>query len=120
MVIPSRRVATAIDVTGIDVWHGRWVGIGLRDGRYSRAVSSVRIDRLLDELGELAAIGVDMPIGLTSGRDRREADRAARAFVGPARASSVFPTYPREVYLAASYEEARAVSLELVGISISS
>jgi predicted RNase H-like nuclease len=59
-----------------------------------------------------------MPIGLASGGERREADAAARAFVGP-RGRSVFPTYPREVYAAPTYDAARQESIRLVGISIS-
>src|SRR4051812_37470827 len=116
---PSDRNVTAIDVTGIDVWKGRWVAIVLRDGRYLRASVSARIGDLLDGLGEMAAVGIDMPIGLTSGRERRLADGEARAFVGP-RGSTVFPTYPREVYLAASYAEARRVAVDLTSVSISS
>jgi predicted RNase H-like nuclease len=54
----------------------------------------------------MVAIGIDMPVGLTSASERRKADKAAREFVGPRR-SSVFPTYPREVYEADSYDTAR-------------
>lgn len=59
-----------------------------------------------------------MPIGLTSGTERREADTAARKLIGP-RGSSVFPTYPREVYTAPDYNIARERCLALTGRSIS-
>ena len=105
-------------VAGVDVWKGRWVAVVLRDRVYERAHVAKQITHLLDEIGYVAAIAIDMPIGLASGKERREADAAARAFVGP-RGSSVFPTYPREVYAAATVAAARKVSLRLLGVSIS-
>ncbi len=101
-------------VAGIDVWKRRWVAVVLRDGRYERAIVAPRIDDLLSELSDMAAIGIDMPIGLTSGTERRGADTEARKFVGP-RGSSVFPTYPREVYAALDYNTARERCLALTG-----
>ncbi len=65
-------------VAGIDVWKRRWVAVVLRDGRFERAIVAPRIDDLLSELSDMAAIGIDMPIGLTSGTERREADTEAR------------------------------------------
>jgi predicted RNase H-like nuclease len=92
----------------------RWVAVVLRDGRFERAIVAPRIDDLLSGLSDMAAIGIDMPIGLTSGTERREADTEARRFVGP-RGSSVFPTYPREVYAALDYNMARERCLTLTG-----
>jgi predicted RNase H-like nuclease len=106
------------EVGGIDVWNGQWVAVVLRGGVFQRARIAKRVTDLIDELGDMPAIGIDMPIGLTSGAERREADAAARAFVG-LRGRSVFPTYPREVYRASDYGEARRVSISLTGISIS-
>lgn len=88
------------------------MAVVLRDGRFERAIVAPRIDDLLGELSDMAAIGIDMPIGLTSGTERREADTEARKFVGP-RGSSVFPTYPREVYAALDYNMARERCLAL-------
>ena len=102
----------------MDVWKGRWLAVVFRDRVYESAHVARQIMDLLVEIGEVAAVGIDMPIGLASGTQRREADAAARAFVGPRR-SSVFPTYPREVYAASTIEAAREVSLRLLGISIS-
>ncbi|MGA7704190.1 MAG: DUF429 domain-containing protein [Solirubrobacteraceae bacterium] len=101
-------------VAGIDVWKRRWVAVVLRDGRYERAIVAPRIDDLLSELSDMAAIGIDMPIGLTSGTERREADTEARKFVG-LRRSSVFPTYPREIYAALDYNTAQERCLALTG-----
>lgn len=105
-------------VAGIDVWKARWLAVVLHGSRYERAIVTPRIDALLDELSDMAAIGVDMPIGLTSAAERREADSQARKLVGP-RGSSVFPTYPREVYAAPDYDVARERCLALTGGSIS-
>jgi hypothetical protein len=54
-----------------------------------------------------AAIGVDIPFGLPDA-PLREADRAARAFVGERR-SSVFATFPAPVLEAPTYDEAKAI-----------
>jgi predicted RNase H-like nuclease len=105
-------------VAGVDVWKGRWLGVVLRGRVFERVHVEERIADLLAGVGDAAAVGIDMPIGLASGAERREADAAARAFVGP-RGSSVFPTYPREVYEAPSIEAARKVSVRLLGRSIS-
>jgi predicted RNase H-like nuclease len=61
------------------------------------------------EWPDAAAIGVDIPIGLPEA-PLREADRAAREFVGERR-SSVFATFPSAVLEAPSYEEAKAISI---------
>jgi predicted RNase H-like nuclease len=87
-------------VAGVDVWKGRWVAVVLEDGRYDDALVAKELDSLLDDLAGATAIGVDMPLGLPLGAAARHADAAARTFVGPRRASSVFSTYPRSVYLA--------------------
>jgi len=100
------------------VWKGRWVAVVLHDNRYERATVAPRIDDLLGELSDMATIGIDMPIGLTSGTERREADTEARKLVGP-RGSSVFPTYSREVYAAPDCNMARERCLALTGDSIS-
>jgi len=105
-------------VAGVDVWKGEWLAVVLRDGVYERAHLAKRMTDLLAEVGDVTAVGIDMPIGLASGKERREADSAARAFVGP-RGSSVFPTYPQDVYAAPTYDMAREESIRLLGISIS-
>jgi predicted RNase H-like nuclease len=94
------------------------VAIVLRNGQFERATVATRIADLLRDLSEMAVVGIDMPIGLTGGDERRQADHEARAFVG-ARGSSVFPTYPREVYEADGYDGARETCLTLTGHSIS-
>ena len=105
-------------VAGIDVWRKRWIAVVLRDGGYEDALLEVHLEKLLVRLQGMDAVGIDMPFGLTRGSLRREADALARKFVGP-RGSAVFPTYPREVYEAVSYDAARETCLKLTKGSIS-
>jgi len=105
-------------VAGIDVWRKRWVAVMLCDGRYQEALVEPVLGKLLEVLSAMAVIGIDMPLGLTRGTMCREADAEARRFVGP-RGSSVFPTYPREVYEAPNYSAAREECLKLTDRSIS-
>ena len=95
-----------------------WLAVVLRGGSYERVHLATRIGDLLAEVADVAAVGIDMPIGLTSGKERRQADAAARAFVGPRRGRSVFPTYPREVYAASTHDAAKREAISLLGISI--
>jgi predicted RNase H-like nuclease len=69
------------------------------------------------ERGELAALAVDMPIGLPAG-ERRMCDHEVRAELG-ARRSSVFPTPARVVLGALDHVEACARSEALCGKRLS-
>ena len=95
---------------GVDACLGKWVGIALDDGRYA----GVRLDSSVASLAtawpETVAIAVDIPIGFPE-FPLREAERAAREFLG-VRRSSVFPTFPAVVLSSATYEEAKAVCVE--------
>ena len=103
-------------VLGVD-WHRRgWVAVVL-----GPAPPAVRVG---DDLGALiaaepgaACVAVDMPIGLAE-RRLREADSAARAFVGPRR-MSVFATPPAKALEAATYDAAKEVARALTGKMIS-
>ncbi|MDP8904019.1 MAG: DUF429 domain-containing protein [Chloroflexota bacterium] len=98
-----------VTVVGVDGAPGGWAAAELFD----RRLVGVRLFRdfrlLLDDYGGRAkVIAVDMPIGLTDDGDR-EADRAARAFVGPKLRSTVFPSPPTWALDAANYPGARAL-----------
>jgi len=67
--------------------------------------------------GEVAAIAIDIPIGLPD-RGVRQADRAARERLGRL-ASSVFLTPVRAALAAEPYREATAVAVRLTGSGIS-
>jgi predicted RNase H-like nuclease len=69
------------------------------------------------DTGALAAVAVDIPIGLASDRQRL-ADVEARRQLG-ARRSSVFPAPVRSVLAASSYAEACALSRAACGKAIS-
>ena len=67
--------------------------------------------------GSLAALAVDMPIGLPDGGPRR-ADQEARRRLGPRRAS-VFPTPVRATLDAVDYHDALAISRRVSGKGLS-
>ncbi len=67
---------------------------------------------------ECAAVGVDIPLGLPTGRARRACDTLAAARLGRAR-SSVFPAPPREVLAAPDYARACGTARRLTGHAIS-
>lgn len=104
-------------VAGVDGCKAGWVAVVLRDGRFERARLARTFRELLDAEPEVAAWGVDIPIGLTDGAPR-EADTFARTFVAPLR-SSVFPTPPRAVVEAKSYPDAARLCTELTGRGLS-
>jgi predicted RNase H-like nuclease len=93
-------------VLGLDACKGRWLCVALEDGRFlsadllaAAATATARADA--------EVIAVDIPIGLPESPSR-EADAAARAFVG-VRRSTVFATFPAAVLDAVTYEEAKAL-----------
>ena len=94
-------------VLGIDACRGKWLAVALRDGRYEGIRFGLDAARLVASWPDVAAVGIDIPIG-TPEVPMRDADRAAREFVGERR-SSVFPTFPRFVLEAATYDDAKAL-----------
>jgi len=130
-------------VLGVDVCRGAWVGIlldpdphplgdGTGDGE--RDVSSAarvglvhglfaeRISDLVAEArclapGDLAVVGIDIPIGLPD-VGRRQADGLARALLGP-RAASVFPVPVRAAVEEPDHARASALNVASAGVGIS-
>jgi predicted RNase H-like nuclease len=103
-------------VAGLDGCRGAWAGalIDLDDPARHRCALFPDGAALLDAPEQPLVVGIDVPIGLP---DRilgggRAADRAARARLGPARAS-VFPMPPRAAVYAPDYEAAKAASRAL-------
>jgi predicted RNase H-like nuclease len=99
-----------VRVLGIDACRGKWLAVVLEDGRFADTRFGPSVAALIAACPGVRAVGVDIPIGLPE-RPGREADRAARAFVGK-RHPSVFPTFPRFVLEAASYDDARRLCAE--------
>ncbi len=95
-------------VMGVDWYKAGWVAVVL--GGEPRVIVGADLGALIARVEGVACVGVDMPIGLPE--TRRDADQAARDFVG-VRRNSVFMTPPRAVLEAATYPEAneRAVAL---------
>jgi predicted RNase H-like nuclease len=92
-------------VLGVDGCPGGWVAARVEDDELTwHCGSFVDLLRL-----EAAVVGVDIPVGLPTGAERRAADVQAREALGPQR-SSVFFTPPRTVLEAASQPEATALS----------
>ena len=102
-------------VAGVDLARGALAVVVLED---NRVVEAFRCESFADALlVDAEVVAVDIPIGIPEAGSR-EADRAARRFVGP-RASSVFSTPIRPVLQAETYADARAVATQLTGKSVS-
>ena len=94
-------------VVGLDACRGKWLAVALDEGGFDDARLAADPAVLLAEWSDAAVIGVDIPIGLPE-TPLREADRAAREFVGERR-SSVFSTFPSVVLEAPTYEDAKRI-----------
>lgn len=77
----------------MDRSRGRWVWVRLDDAGEVTAGSVDRLSRLPD--AEIT--GIDIPLWLPSGSERRTSEREARRRLGR-RSSTVFPTFPSWVY----------------------
>ncbi len=104
-------------VAGVDGCRRGWVAaVGRVDGRGAPNVSVVSsLHELMAsaEVGDLAAVAVDIPVGLPEHGSRR-CDVEARQRLGPRR-SSVFPAPVRAVLGSATWEEANATSRAIDG-----
>lgn len=98
-------------VVGVDGYPRGWVAVCLRDGRFERVALRPTFGEVLAEFPAAAAFGVDIPIGAGP----READRLARKFVGPRRAS-VFPAPTEEALRASAFAETSGVSRQLFAL----
>jgi predicted RNase H-like nuclease len=108
-------------VAGLDGCPGGWVQVIVAaDGQGTSEVMVVPdIDSVISNVdsGRLAAVGIDIPIGLPDSGSRR-CDIDARRMIGPRR-SSVFPAPARGLLGAETYDEAVARSRALSGKGIS-
>lgn len=73
---------------------------GFREARFAPTFAA-----MISALPDVSVWAIDIPIGFGP----RDADAAARAFIGGKLASSVFPVPSREVFDAASYADALAL-----------
>jgi predicted RNase H-like nuclease len=109
-------------VAGIDGCRGGWIVVTVPSESDSEDVTVECVTDLktviagLDS-GQLAAAGIDIPIGLPAGGPRR-CDVEARKLIVP-RHNSVFPAPSRSVLGATSYREALARSRHIGGKGLS-
>ncbi len=105
-------------VIGVDSCKGGWVSIAwdVEAKTLAAAVHSTFAD-LLRDYADAAAIGVDIPIGLSESGPRHCDIEARKVLIG--RRSSVFPTPHPGVLDVPTYKEALACSRVLTGKGIS-
>ena len=107
-----------MDVLGVDACGKQgWVGIALADGEYAGCLVDVRLEALVERVGKVQAIAVDMPLGLVE-EGWRAADLAAKALLG-VRRSSVFLVAPRLVWQEPDYRSASDCCQQLTGSGLS-
>ncbi len=104
-------------VVGIDACRKGWIAVVLDRDRPAQGRFLTDLDAFADAVGEVEAVGIDIPIGLPA-TGRRRADEEARQLLGPRR-NSVFLTPPREVLTAPTHAEASARSRALSDHGIS-
>jgi predicted RNase H-like nuclease len=111
--------ASRVRVLGVDACKPGWVGIALSTTA-ARAYFAVHIDELVADViadGSVAAIAIDIPIGLPDAGPRA-ADLLARNALG-ARRSCVFVTPVRPALMADHYTAAVAINRELAHAGVS-
>src|SRR4051812_14610490 len=113
----AKEDAMSTRVVGGDGTKGGWIAVTLDSGRFVRVEFCVTVADLVDRNTEARVIALDIPIGELQ-EAPRPADAAARQFLR-GRASSVFSTPVYAALTAHDYAEARAISLELTGKSLS-
>ena len=104
-------------VLGVDACKTGWVGIAWSGGGTVTPHYAPTIAELADAAGPLAVMAIDIPIGLPD-HGHRQADKAARKFIGP-RQSSVFLTPVRATLGTRQHTRANAISLEHTGQGMS-
>lgn len=112
----TNNLGSGVRVLGVDAWKGRWFGAVL-DGSDIQFLVEDALEDLIGASEDVAAVVVDIPIGLP-GADGRLADKEARRFVGP-RGSSVFSVPGLAALRADSYSEALAISRRGTGVGLS-
>jgi predicted RNase H-like nuclease len=97
-------------VLGVDACKAGWIGIVLAGGQVGAHLAATigELVAAAEVDGALAAIAIDMPIGLAD-TSRREADRLARKEIGALR-SSVFMTPVRAAFAATDHAAASEIN----------
>lgn len=103
-------------VAGVDGFRKGWVAVALDPSGDVQVSTHASFSEVLSS--QARVIAVDIPID-PPGLGVRQADAGARAFVGGSRASSVFPTPPREALEARTFAEANEIARTITGKGIS-
>ncbi len=113
----SRPADPSRPVVGVDGCRGRWLVVRRRPGVGATAELVDDLGPLVEavRIGRIAALAIDMPIGILD-HHPRASDVAARRLLGRRR-SSVFPAPVRSVLGAADYDEARTRSRATAGVA---
>jgi predicted RNase H-like nuclease len=112
---PARPEATVL-VAGVDGYRKGWVAVSLDPSGDVEVSTHADFAEVLSLRAKV--IAVDIPID-PPGLGTRPTDAAARAFVGPGRASSIFPTPPRAALEARTFAEACEIARTITGKAIS-
>ena len=110
------RIETSVLVAGVDGYRKGWIVVSLDPSGDVEVSKHADFVEVLHSRAQV--IAVDIPID-PAGIGGRPTDAAARAFVGARRASSVFPTPPREALQARTFAEACDVARRITGKAIS-
>lgn len=95
-------------VAGVDGSKYGWVAVALSEGAVPQCVEAKSLQEIVDRIGNLAVIAIDMPIGLPES-GHRECDIEARRALGRRR-NSVFWTPTRQVLDCDTYDAANAAA----------
>ena len=113
---PLPHTETSVLVAGVDGFRKGWVAVALDPSGDVQVSTHASFSEVLSS--QARVIAVDIPID-PPGLGVRQADAGARAFVGGSRASSVFPTPPREALEARTFVEANEIARTITGKGIS-
>jgi predicted RNase H-like nuclease len=115
--VPVRRAPpeTSVLVAGVDGYRKGWVTVAVDPSGDVQVSTHSSFAEVLSS--QARVIAVDIPID-PPGLGSRPADAGARAFIG-GRASSVFPTPPRDALAARTFAEANEIARTITGKGIS-
>jgi predicted RNase H-like nuclease len=105
-------------VAGVDACRGGWIAFKIDLKSRTTSVELIDLPSLLRNMPEdLAALAVDIPIGLNDGP--RKCDQAARKLLGRPRASSVFSAPCRASLFSPDHTSASATNRQMTGKGLS-
>ena len=118
--IPNEHPMKDVGIAyGVDACSAGWFCIAIHPKeKVINGFFIEKLEQLIDNLNEEDRIFVDIPIGLSDGKDERLCDKEARRMLGRPRASSVFRAPVRASLGANNYEDAKKINLKHAGKSL--